>query len=177
MPRRAKISSARLRRSVGTLALKRVEAAMLQLCSKMLKCQRFERKGFDCHFFETGTQALLKPIEGGYRVEIAVPRVAGRSKCTTHSTAGSGGDDGQRCQGRVSAEPKPGRQSLCEPFRAVVEAKLEAGLRATLPQGADLAQRGSKQPFELEAWLCSLPPHPGCPVVPHTVSAACRAGV
>ena len=54
----------------------------------------------------------------------------GGAKCTTHSTAGSGGDDGQRCQGRVSAEPKPGRQSLCEPFRAVVEAKLEAGLSA-----------------------------------------------
>jgi hypothetical protein len=62
------------------------------------------------------------------------------SKCTSISTAGSGGDDGQRFQGSVSAEPKPGRQSLCEPFRAVVEAKLEAGLWGPEPWGQALLQ-------------------------------------
>jgi hypothetical protein len=69
--------------------------------------------------------------------------VEGSSKCTTHSTAGDGGDGGdggQRFQGRVSAEPKPGRQSLCEPFRAVVEAKLEAGLWGPEPWGQALLQ-------------------------------------
>ena len=76
------------------------------------------------------------------------------SKCTSISTAGSGGDDGddgddgQRCQGRASAEPKPGRQSLCEPFRAVVEAKLEAGLSAQCVYQDLRAERGFKDSYE-----------------------------
>ena len=73
------------------------------------------------------------------------------SKCTSISTAGSGGDDGedgQRCQGRASAEPKPGRQSLCEPFRAVVEAKLEAGLSAQCVYQDLLSEHGFKDSYE-----------------------------
>ncbi len=70
------------------------------------------------------------------------------SKCTSISTAGAGGDDGQRFQGRVSAEPKPGRQSLCEPFRAVVEAKLEAGLSAKCVYQGLLSEHGFKDCYE-----------------------------
>jgi hypothetical protein len=85
-----------------------------------------------------------------FKSEISTPclLVAGRSKCTTHSTAGSGGDDGQRFQGSVSAEPKPGRQSLCEPFRAVVEAKLEAGLSAQCVYQDLLSKHGFKDSYE-----------------------------
>ncbi len=50
-------------------------------------------------------------------------------KCTSISTAGSGGGKGQRRQ-VGAAEQKSGRRSVCEPFRAVVEAKVEAGLSA-----------------------------------------------
>jgi hypothetical protein len=87
----------------------------------------------------------------------------GGSKCTTHSTAGSvavadpkctsistaasGGGKGLRSQ--VGAEEqKSGRRSVCEPFRAVVEAKVAAGLSAQCVYQDLVTEHGFKDSYE-----------------------------
>ena len=68
-------------------------------------------------------------------------------KCTSISTAGSGGDNGERCH-VGSIEPKPGRRSLCEPFGALVEAKVEAGLSAQCVYQDLVTEHGFKDSYE-----------------------------
>ena len=96
-------------------------------------------------------KAIKGYLEGGSKCtthSTAGSAVIVDSKCTSISSAGSGGEDGPRCQGKVSAEPKPGRQSLCEPFRAVVEAKLKAGLSAQCVYQDLLSEHGFKDSYE-----------------------------
>ena len=84
------------------------------------------------------------------------------SKCTTHSTAGSvltaepkctsistagSAASGQPCEGEVVAA-KRGRQSLCEPFRAVVESKVHAGLSAQCVYQDLVTEYGFKDSYE-----------------------------
>jgi hypothetical protein len=60
--------------------------------------------------------------------------VSGRSKCTTHSSAGPDRGEGQSRQ--VGAdEQKSGGRSVCETFRAVVKANVEAGLSLQMKVG------------------------------------------
>jgi transposase len=54
----------------------------------------------------------------------------GDPKCTTISTAGSEGAQSGSGGQALSAGTKPGRRSVCEALREVVEAKVEAGLSA-----------------------------------------------
>ena len=71
-------------------------------------------------------------IEGGLKctTQSTIAPIAGADpKCTSISTAGSGGGAGQLCEVEV-VDAKRGRQSLCEPFREVVESKVHAGLSA-----------------------------------------------
>ena len=88
-------------------------------------------------------------VDAGSKCTIvtASSAVTAGPKCTNISTAGSGGADGACCRTGV-LEPKSGRQSVCEPFRAVVESKVEDGLSAQCVYQDLVSEHGFKDSYE-----------------------------
>ena len=90
-------------------------------------------------YLEGGSKCTTHSTAGS--VGIAAP------KCTSISTAGSGGGEGQHSRVGADAQ-KSGRRSVCEPFRAVVEAKVEAGLSAQCVYQDLVTEHGFKDSYE-----------------------------
>jgi hypothetical protein len=88
--------------------------------------------------------------EGGSKCttqSTAGPIAVAAPKCTSISTAGSGGGAGQLREVEV-VDAKRGRQSLCEPFRAVVESQVHAGLSAQCVYQDLVTEYGFKDSYE-----------------------------
>ena len=92
-------------------------------------------KGYVGRGSQCATQSTAGPIA------VADP------KCTSISTAGSEGSAGQHCEVEV-VDAKRGRQSLCEPFRTVVESKVHAGLSAQCVYQDLVTEYGFKDSYE-----------------------------